>query len=534
MSTVVFSIFGRTLDAPSGDGRWDRWRPTLDLCRQPDLLVDRLELLVDTPPARARTFLDDLEHLAPETDVHVHPISWDDPWDFEEVYARLHELATVYPFDEDDDYLIHITTGTHVAQICFFLLTESRHFPARLVQTAPPKRDRNQPGKFTIIDLDLSRYDKLASRFAAERADDVSVLKSGIDTRNAAFNTLIDDVESVASRSPAPLLLMGPTGAGKSHLARQVYRVKRSRQRVAGPFVEVNCATLRGDGAMSTLFGHTRGSFTGATSARAGLLREADGGVLFLDEVGELGLDEQAMLLRAIEDGVFRPVGSDRDVSSDFQLICGTNRDLRQSVDDGRFRDDLLARISLWTFRLPGLAERREDIPPNLEFELRRWTERTGDRVSMNADARDTYLRFAMAPSAPWRHNFRDFGASVERMATLCRGGRIRVADVESEIRRLRASWGQNTVSPSFPRSFRVLGDRIGDMDRFDLVQLEDVLEVVERSDTLSDAGRELFAESRKRRAKVNDADRLKKYLARLGLTFDEVHEALASGRPRA
>ena len=137
-----------------------------------------------------------------------------------------------------------------------------------------------------------------------------------------------------------------------------------------GPFVEVNCATLRGDAAMSALFGHVKGAFTGAIRDRPGLLRAADGGLLFLDEVGELGPDEQAMLLRALEEKRFLPVGADKEVKSDFQLIAGTNRDLSDAVRQGRFREDLLARINLWTFQLPALRERREDIEPNLDYEL--------------------------------------------------------------------------------------------------------------------------------------------------------------------
>ena len=107
---------------------------------------------------------------------------------------------------------------------------------------------------------------------------------------------------------------------------------------------------------MSTLFGHVKGAFTGALSARSGLLREADGGVLFLDEIAELGLDEQAMLLKAIEEKSFFPFGSDKEVHSDFQLIAGTHRDMRQWVAEGRFREDLYARINMWSFALPGLC----------------------------------------------------------------------------------------------------------------------------------------------------------------------------------
>ena len=120
---------------------------------------------------------------------------------------------------------------------------------------------------------------------------------------------LIETVERVAIRSAEPLLLTGPTGAGKSQLARRIFELKKLNNQLKGNFVEVNCATLRGDQAMSTLFGHKKGAFTGAVADRPGLLKSADGGVLFLDEVGELGQDEQAMLLRAVEEKRFLPLG---------------------------------------------------------------------------------------------------------------------------------------------------------------------------------------------------------------------------------
>jgi len=282
-------------------------------------------------------------------------MEFSDPWDFEEVYETLFKFSRQYPFDtESEDYLIHITTGTHVAQICLFLLTESRYMPGRLVQCSP-ERDRSSPGTVKIIDLDLSKYDRIASRFRQEQWEAVSYLKGGIDTRNSAFNRLIDRIEQVAIATRDPLLLMGPTGTGKSLLAKRIYELKRNRRAVEGAFVEVNCATVRGDAAMSALFGHVKGAFTGAQKDRPGLLRAADKGVLFLDEVGELGLDEQAMLLRALEEKTFLPLGSDDEAHSDFQLIAGTNRDLLAAVRERKFREDLLARINLWTFSLPGL-----------------------------------------------------------------------------------------------------------------------------------------------------------------------------------
>jgi transcriptional regulatory protein RtcR len=319
------------------------------------------------------------------------------------------------------------------------------------------------------------------------------------------------------------MLLMGPTGAGKSQLAKRVFELKKLKHQLPGRFVEVNCATLRGDGAMSTLFGHTKGAYTGAVSDRAGLLRSAHQGLLFLDEIGELGQDEQAMLLRALEEKRFLPVGSDREVESDFQLIAGTNRDLQVSVGEGRFREDLLARLNLWTYRLPGLAERSEDIEPNLDFELERWSREQHQRVTFNREARARFLAFAMSPEAQWSGNFRDLGASVMRMATLANAGRIQIELVNEEIARLRRQW-QGVGEPS-PLD-ALLGDRVAELDRFDRIQLDGVVRVCAKAKSLSQAGRELFAVSRSQRASTNDADRLRKYLARFSLDWEQVRRS--------
>jgi transcriptional regulatory protein RtcR len=270
---------------------------------------------------------------------------------------------------------------------------------------------------------------------------------------------------------------------------------------------------------MSALFGHKRGAFTGAATDRAGLLRTADKGVLFLDEIGELGPDEQAMILRAIEEKRFLPVGADKESSSDFQLIAGTNRNLTEAVAQGRFRDDLYARLNLWTFCLPGLAERREDIAPNLDYELDRFAQAQGKRVTFNKEARQAYLDFAISPEARWQGNFRDLAASITRMATLSPAGRIDVAAVTGEITRLKKLWSGTTETPA---GLEGLLDTktIAEIDPFDRVQLAEAIRVCRASRSLSEAGRTLFAASRTRRKSENDADRLRKYLGRFNLNW--------------
>ena len=517
---ILVSLLGSTLDNHGrGEGRWGVWRPSVALAMQEELHFDRYYLLYQ-PDFRAlcRRVEEDIRTCSPDTEVIAEAIAFRDPWDFGEVYSKLYDFSREKNFSaEEHDYYIHITTGTHVAQICLFLLNESHHLPGKLIQTQPTRRNCAR-GSFTVIDLDLSRYDLLAQRFAVERDNDLDFLKSGIATRNARFNGLIETIERVAIRSTEPILLTGPTGAGKSQLARRIYELKKMNGQLKGSFVDVNCATLRGDQAMSALFGHKKGAFTGAVSDRAGLLKAADGGILFLDEIGELGSDEQAMLLRAVEEKRFLPLGSDREEGSSFQLICGTNRDLNAEVAAGRFRSDLLARIDLWSFELPGLAERREDIEPNLEYELNRYAEKSGKRVTFNREARKRVLEFALAPGNVWPGNFRDLNAMVTRMATLASGGRIDLETVNREI--ARASGRHPDAEPDAGLASLLGADYAVRYDLFDLAQLKKVVEICRQSKTLAEAGKKLFAVSRRNKSSSNDSDRLSKYLARFGLDF--------------
>jgi transcriptional regulatory protein RtcR len=533
---VIIGFLGTQLDSGRGSQRWERWRPTVALSQHQDVQIERMELFYTQRPDRYRDQLlsqvrDDIAASSPSTMVNMVELAIQDPWDFGEVYAALFDFAKGYDFKPDEEeYWIHITTGTHVAQICLFLMAEARFLPGVLLQTSPPRKQAvGSPGAYAMIDLDLSKYDQIATRFAAEEANAVSFLKSGIATKNRRFNILIEEIERVSVRSKAPMLLMGPTGAGKSFLAKRVFELKHSRQQLSGSFVEVNCATLRGDGAGSTLFGHVKGAFTGAAGERAGLLRTAHKGLLFLDEIGELGVDEQAMLLKAIEEKKFFPVGGDREVESDFQLIAGTNRDLRDEVAAGRFREDLFARINLWTYQLPSLAERAEDIEPNLDYSLAQFSKENGQMVRINKEAKRRYMAFAQSAEAIWQGNFRDLTASVTRMATLAESGRITESMVDAEVKRLRELWrgivnaSNGAVNAQDNLQKYLSAEAIAAIDLFDQYQLAAVIDICQNVKSLSEAGRTLFAASRTARGSTNDADRLRKYLTRFGLRWSEL-----------
>jgi len=546
MKNIVLGFLGTKLDSGATDKRWERWRPTISVVAHAEFPVARLELFLTSQEhvELAQRIAEDVGQVSPQTEVVAHILDVEDPWDFPSVYGALHDFARSYEFSDDVNYHVHLTTGSHVSQICLFLLTESRYFPAKILESFSHNAEETWRGRLEHIDLNLASYDQLASRFRKEHDDSESLLKGGIVTRNDAFNALITRIEKVCLRSTAPVLLTGPTGAGKSQLASRIYELRSRRHLVKGAFVEVNCATLRGDNAMSALFGHKKGAFTGAVSDRPGLLKSADGGILFLDEIATLPLDEQAMLLRALEDGRFLPLGSDREVESSFQLIAGTNCDMAAEVQAGRFRADLYARINLWSFCLPGLANRVEDIEPNLDYELERASAILNCNVSFNRDARVSYLEFAM--TAKWSGNFRDLASSVMRMATLAEGGRIVAEDVVLEIERLRESWGEKAdtcaaavtaaadspamLAPGagFPYVQAAMG-ALPAADLFDIAQLEVVLQTLVRTRSMAEAGRTLFATSRQERKSINDSDRVKKYLARWQLEYEDVKRALAA-----
>ncbi|MCL4153261.1 UNVERIFIED_CONTAM: hypothetical protein GTU68_012882 [Idotea baltica] len=499
----------------------------MSLLMHHDFQVDEMVLLYQPDEEKLLNLtLRDIQQTCLNIKVTPFAINYDDPWDFEQVYGQLHDFAHSYTFNpESNNYYFHITTGTHVAQICVYLLNEANYFPGKLIQSSPSKEGPH--GEYRTINLDLSRYDQIATRFHKESQESISHLKSGIKTRNKQYNQLISEIENVAVRSTAPILITGPTGVGKSQLAKNIYELKQQRAQLKGKLIEVNCATLRGDNAMSTLFGHIKGAYTGAINDRAGLLMEANNGLLFLDEIGELGQDEQAMLLRAIEDKVFTPFGSDKEVSSDFQLIAGTNQNLYQRIEQGEFREDLLARINLWSYQLPSLKDRIEDFDPNIEYELRRYSQENSQKVSFNSTAKSKYLAFSLSSYAEWKANFRDLNSSITRMATLSNGGRITEVIVDNEIDRLQLDWQGSSLKQNNNEDKTleniVSTTILDELDDFDIAQLTYVIDVCKQSKSMADAGRKLFNKSRLSKAASNDSQRLRVYLNKFELVFKDL-----------
>ncbi len=518
MRNVVIGFLGTQLDM----GKRRDWRPSVQLCAHPNFPVDRLELLYHQRHFwLAVEVTEAIRRVSPDTEVRLVELDLTDPWDFQEVYAKLYDFAAAYGFDEDRErYHIHLTTGTHVAQICWFLLTESRHLPARLIQTGPPGSGDGREGILDVIDLDLARYNALQRRFDVAQRDQKALLLGSVETESPDLRMMVERLDLVAGTTDAPIFLVGEAGTGKSTLAARLHELKLVRRRVKGRLVQVNCATL-GDGALPALLGQRRVAGV-VGSERPGFLREADGGVLYLDQIDELPLPAHAAVLQALETGRYCPIGAEAEVSVRLNLIASASLDPGALVRSGRLRPDLHARLSQWQFLLPPLRDRRADIRGHL-LHLMAESERTLRRqTGFNPDALERYLRFATDPATRWPGNLRDLQASVIRMATLAERGRVTLAMVVEETALLAAQWAAADADTDSTLLAEVLEDPAA-WDLFDRVQLAAVIRACRQSDSLSAAGRSLFAASRTEKASRNDADRLRKYLARFGLDWATV-----------
>lgn len=238
-----------------------------------------------------------------------------------------------------------------------------------------------------------------------------------------------------AAQSTHPALILGESGTGKEMVARAIHRSGPLRDK---PFVPVDCGSLVPTLIESELFGHVKGAFTGAIQAKQGLLTIAEGGTVFLDEVGELALDLQARLLRALQEKEIRPVGGTKAIPIDVRVVAATNLDLEQAVGRAQFRRDLYFRLNVLSLRVPPLRERREDIPLMVTHFLRRIAQSVGRDYTLSEDAMRALLAY------DWPGNVRELENCIERCCAMDAGPVIGITDLPTCI-----------VEHGLPRSVR-------------------------------------------------------------------------------
>ncbi len=281
----------------------------------------------------------------------------------------------------------------------------------------------------------------------------------GIVGSSRAVRDLIARAERVAE-SKSTILLTGETGTGKELVARAIH--SRSAQRDM-PLIKVNCAAIPDTLLESELFGHTRGAFTGAVAAKKGRFALADGGTIFLDEIGTVSPAVQAKLLRVLQDREFEPLGAERTQRVDVRVIAATNRDLRQMVADGKFQDDLYYRLNVIPIMLPPLRERREDVPLLVEHFIRRFSAAMGKPIDdVDKAVLDELVRY------DWPGNVRELENTIERAVVLATGRRLTRETV----------WLMGAVSPASNTGLPSLGLH----DNVEWAERETIRRALERS----------------------------------------------------
>ena len=420
---------------------------------------------------------------------------------------------------------------------CLTILAAERHVPAKLVQSFQSSADGDAPktkpgvGGYSETDPNTAYegYRKLKEEEEKRKAENKQTLKQFIETRNAAYNRMIAEIENVAMNDfDSPILITGPTGAGKSTLVKKIKEIREIRfksdadrkKHHCKTFKHENCALLQGDLVESTLFGHEEGAFTDAKTQMKGLIECAEGGILFLDEIGSLPLETQAKLLTVLDGTPFNRKGSndeDKRVVPNFQLFCGTNEDLFKKVIDGSFRRDLWERIATWHFDLPGLKDRPEDIEPNIMEEMKRANKAIEHEKRFQGQPLDEFVEYVK--SIPIEGNFRELHRMVLRMAVLAKGDEITSSDVREEINRHKkesegfssANDATGTDSSGFVEKSNPTSEReddnkdgLGWLDYgkrewlrtkhpLDYLQLVEVVRVCRQSKNAAEAGRKLF-----------------------------------------
>ena len=236
-----------------------------------------------------------------------------------------------------------------------------------------------------------------------------------------SMQNIYEIIENVAE-SDANILILGESGTGKEVIANAIhYKSHRSKM----PFVKVNCSALPKDLIESQLFGHVKGSFTGANADKIGFIGQANGGSLLLDEIGEMPIDLQPKLLRVLQEKVYYRVGSDKPQQADFRLICATNRDPFEAIKDGKLREDLYYRVNTIEIRIPPLRDRMEDVPMLAEHFLHLYGEKYGRKgQEFSQSAYDQLLNYT------WRGNVRELQHSIERAVLLSKGDKIERLDI--------------------------------------------------------------------------------------------------------
>jgi DNA-binding NtrC family response regulator len=409
---------------------------------------------------------DALGQLSYKTVVSIEELPIIDPTDYEAIRQALQaSIEKIGVIDSETELFVSIASGTPQMHVTWLTLVASGHLRARILNTRPPRFVSKEKPLVSEIEVfpqpfPLERVDSRRAEVARAQAGTLGepppATLHGLGTQAREFRSqmryavaqplsrpapdmrqaaealgIIGDhpvfvriLEKASLLAPTryPVLILGETGTGKELLARFIHHLSG---RPADRFVPLNCAAIPKDLVESTLFGHKKGSFTGAHEDRKGKFHAANGGTLFLDELGELPIEMQPKLLRVLQDGVVEPVGESKGQKVDVRIIAATNVEIEKAIESGRLREDLFYRLKVGICRLPPLRERRGDIPKIALSVL--------ERVNASVRHPKRFSRDALAwlMDRPWHGNIRDLENTVEGAAILTAGPEIGIPQLE-------------------------------------------------------------------------------------------------------
>ena len=459
--------------------RHEIWRPSVALAQlhglnkvYPDLVFSDYYLLwdgLDIHKKIKEEVEEDILALARHPALHIENPGITQPFDVQNVYKNLFTYLSKEEFqDPEATYYVNCTNGTTQIRNCLFLFTQTGHIRAMRIEPTPwdnhkqrdkkkdPARGYTQDGHRTVKgSYTLDDPAEFRTAYANVNADNarktLRILRNGVITKDSSqlnrIATVIDKIKAIAVREfrmKQTILITGETGVGKTHLAGNM---ANALGLPADRFIALNCATICGADPnipRVELFGAT--GTVANVGKKDGALLKANGGMLFLDEIGELSPEMQAMLLTALDTGTFIPLGGDpaHPLKSTFQLVCGTNRPLEQFVEEGRFRRDLFNRINVWHFKLPPLRDHRVDIIRNIDILIRKIGEECGKtNLTFAPEAKAEFCAFAQDKQIKWYGNFRELNAMVARMAVLSDGLTIEKEIVQGEIEAARERYAE-------------------------------------------------------------------------------------------
>jgi len=372
----------------------------------------------------------------PDIKVDIIDFQIDDPTDYSQIITGLRShFQKISETHETSQFFVATASGTPQMHVCWALLTASGEIPARVLHTRPP---RFVTDKMPIVtEVDFADKDFPVIRAKSIASIDIDLENDGINPYaliesigiigdHPQFNKCLETAV-LLSQTDLPVFILGESGVGKELIARLIHQLS-NRGKKGEKLVTVNCGAIPETLAESTLFGCVKGAFTGSTANRKGRFRMADKGTLFLDEIGDLPVQIQIKILRALQDGDIQPVGTDDSHEVDVRIIAATNKEIDKAIEQREFRDDLYFRLQAGEFRIPPLRERKTDIPKLAAHFLDNANKMLRKQKRFTPETMSTFMSYS------WPGNVRELENTVNRVVVLTRGVEIKPESLPMNI----------------------------------------------------------------------------------------------------